>query len=245
MDDEPIKTVPNQNALKQPYILRIALGGILVLGVLPGLLVFIAAGTTAWWQAWAVIIFGIVTGIVSRIVLIFLSPDLALERARWTEFQNVQKWDRYLVPLVGVYLPLVVWITAGLDHRFQLAHPLPGWLVIVGFGLLISGYGLGIWAMLVNRFFSAVARIQVERGHKVVDQGPYRIVRHPAYAGGVLAWVGTPLALSTPWAFIPVGIIIGLLILRTALEDRFLRRELPGYQQYAARTPQRLLPGIW
>ena len=245
MNNESFKPVFNRDALKQRPILRVALGGILVLGVLPGVLVFIAAGTTAWWQAWAVLIFSALSGLLSRLALIHIYPDLALERARWTDVQGAMDWDRLLVPLVAVYLPLVVWIVAGFDHRFQASPPVAMWLMIAGFILLVTGYFLGIWALLVNRFFSAVVRIQHERGHQVIDRGPYRIVRHPAYAGGVLAWIGTPLALNTPWAFIPAGTIIVLLILRTALEDRFLLQELPGYPQYATKTSKRLVPGIW
>ena len=99
--------------------------------------------------------------------------------------------------------------------------------------------------MVANRFFSAVVRIQHDRGHKVVRDGPYRIVRHPGYAGGLYTWLTAPLMLGTLWAYIPALLTVCALVVRTALEDRTLIQELPGYAEYTARTRYRLLPGIW
>ncbi len=98
---------------------------------------------------------------------------------------------------------------------------------------------------LVNRFFSAVVRVQTDRGHTVVDAGPYRWMRHPAYAGGVIANLAVPLMLGSAWALIPGALTAALTVLRTALEDRTLRAELPGYADYAGRTRWRLCPGVW
>jgi len=97
----------------------------------------------------------------------------------------------------------------------------------------------------VNTFFSRVVRIQAGRGHRVVTTGPYRYVRHPGYAANVLAWPGTALALGSWWAMLPAVGIVLVYILRTALEDRTLHEELPGYAKYAQRVHYRLLPGIW
>jgi protein-S-isoprenylcysteine O-methyltransferase Ste14 len=99
--------------------------------------------------------------------------------------------------------------------------------------------------MTVNRFFSAMVRIQADRGHRVVENGPYRWMRHPAYAGGVIANLATPLMLGSAWALIPAGLTVALVVLRTSLEDRTLQAELPGYAAYAARTRYRLVPGVW
>jgi protein-S-isoprenylcysteine O-methyltransferase Ste14 len=99
--------------------------------------------------------------------------------------------------------------------------------------------------MVENRFFSGVVRIQTERGHTVCDTGPYRIVRHPGYAGNVLALPGVVLALSSLWTLIPAAAALIVAVTRTALEDRTLQEELPGYADYARRVRYRLLPGIY
>jgi len=97
----------------------------------------------------------------------------------------------------------------------------------------------------VNPFFSAVVRIQRDRGHRVIEAGPYRLVRHPGYLGGLLSQLAAPLVLESVWAWIPAALIVVLVGVRTAQEDRALRAELEGYVAYAARVPRRLLPGIW
>lgn len=104
---------------------------------------------------------------------------------------------------------------------------------------------IGTWAMVVNRFFSSHVRIQADRGHTVVSAGPYRVVRHPGYAGGILAWIAAPVFFSSYWVTIPSVAVITLTIIRTALEDRTLKEELPGYSEYTERVRYRLVPGIW
>ena len=98
---------------------------------------------------------------------------------------------------------------------------------------------------MANRFFAAVVRIQEDRGHTVISSGPYRVVRHPGYAGGTWTWLAMPLMLGTLWSYIPAIATVAFICLRTALEDRTLRKELPGYAEYAQRTRYRLVPGIW
>jgi protein-S-isoprenylcysteine O-methyltransferase Ste14 len=99
--------------------------------------------------------------------------------------------------------------------------------------------------MVVNSHLEVTVRIQDDRGHCVIDSGPYAIVRHPMYAGIVLQSVATPLLLGSSWAAVPVGITILLFAIRTALEDRTLRKELPGYEEFTTRTRFRLIPGLW
>ena len=109
----------------------------------------------------------------------------------------------------------------------------------------MSGTALSMWAVRVNRFFSSVVRIQSDRGHAVVMDGPYRWVRHPGYVAGIMLGPGLALAFGSLWALIPAGLMVLVLILRTWLEDRTLQRELPGYIEYAEEVPYRLAPGIW
>jgi protein-S-isoprenylcysteine O-methyltransferase Ste14 len=118
-------------------------------------------------------------------------------------------------------------------------------LHITAFVITALGYSLGTWATLVNRFFSAVVRIQRDRGHTVVSSGPYRLIRHPGYAGAVVTSLATPLLLGSLWALIPAVLAVCTLIIRTALEDRTLQEELEGYHDYTARVRYRLLPGVW
>ena len=98
---------------------------------------------------------------------------------------------------------------------------------------------------MTNRFFSAIVRIQTDRGHTVITDGPYRFVRHPGYAGGLIWYVMTPLILGTLWAYVPTLFVIALTVLRTSLEDKTLQAELPGYQEYTRQTRYRLVLGIW
>jgi protein-S-isoprenylcysteine O-methyltransferase Ste14 len=116
-------------------------------------------------------------------------------------------------------------------------------VVAAGFVLLVSA--LSVWAMASNRFFSGTVRIQADRGHTVVDGGPYGFVRHPGYLAWCISAPAIPLMLGSLWALIPSLLGMCALVLRTSLEDRTLRKELPGYEDYARRVRYRLLPGVW
>jgi len=116
---------------------------------------------------------------------------------------------------------------------------------VIGAIVLVLSSLFGTWAMLANRFFSAVVRIQTDRGHTVVTTGPYRFVRHPGYAAGVLGYLAMPLLLNSLWASILALLTIALIIVRTKLEDDTLQAELPGYVDYTQQTRYRLLPGVW
>ena len=156
-----------------------------------------------------------------------------------------RRWDKPLSSIIGLWGMLVVWIVAGLNVRFGWPPPVPiGWQVL-GAILFVLSTLFGTWAMLENRFFSAVVRIQTDRGHTVVTTGPYRFVRHPGYAAGIFGYLAMPLLLDSLWAFIPALLTIVLIIVRTKLEDETLQAELPGYVEYAQHTRSRLLPGVW
>ena len=108
----------------------------------------------------------------------------------------------------------------------------------------MGGYALSSYALIENRFFSGTVRLQTERGHEVVTSGPYRWMRHPGYSGALLVYLATPLFLDSAPAVLPMLLTTGLYIARAALEDRFLRSELEGYRDYAARVRYRLVPGV-
>jgi protein-S-isoprenylcysteine O-methyltransferase Ste14 len=206
---------------------------------------FLAAGTFAWPMGWVYVALTLLTILVSRLLALRAHPDLLVERMQAEDKADAKAWDKRLVPLIAIYLPLVMQIVAGLNYRFGWPPALPLWLALVGLALVVAGWAWATWAMTVNRFFSAMVRIQADRGHRVVENGPYRWMRHPAYAGGVIANLATPLMLGSAWALIPAGLTVALVVLRTSLEDRTLQAELPGYAAYAARTRYRLVPGVW
>lgn len=222
---------------------RTAVGFVVLFVVAAGLL-FGSAGTLAWPMAWAYLVLSLAGTAGTRVLVGRRHPDLLLERARGLRVEGTRAWDRWLVPWV-VFGPVIVLGVAGLDHRWQASHlgtpaaHLAG-VIVAAFGYVIAG-----WAMAENRFFSATARIQTERGHRVVETGPYRLIRHPGYAGSLLATLAVPVILDSAWALVP-AVLTGLaLVVRTALEDGMLRRDLDGYAAFASRTRFRLVPGVW
>jgi protein-S-isoprenylcysteine O-methyltransferase Ste14 len=217
---------------------------LLYLFLVPALL-FIFAGTTNWPMAWVYTALLLVSTIGSRLIVWRRNPDTLRERARFTASEGTPSWDRLLVPIVGLYGPMATMVVAGLDHRLGWSAVVPVIWQIVAALVIAGGYGLAVWAMVVNRYFSAVARIQQDREQVVVTSGPYRIVRHPSYAGAVLASLALPVMLDALWAAVPAAVMVVALIVRTGLEDRMLREELEGYQSYAGETRYRLIPGLW
>jgi protein-S-isoprenylcysteine O-methyltransferase Ste14 len=220
--------------------IRFFITSLLMLGIL-----FLAAGTIRWWEAWAYVGMSMVVLISSRLVLFLKSPDLVLERSSAVNKEDVKEWDRYLMPFTALVGPLSSWIIAGLDKRFGWSPDLPNYFQVIALMVIFLGSQLGSWAMIVNRFFSSHVRIQEERGHSVVNKGPYQYIRHPGYAGGILAWLAAPVFFSSPWLVIPMVLVIIASITRTALEDKTLIEELPGYEEYAREVKYRLVPGIW
>jgi protein-S-isoprenylcysteine O-methyltransferase Ste14 len=233
-----------QTAEPKPQLVRAAVGFVLYLLLAPGLL-FLCGGTLAWPMAWTYFVLSLAAALGSRLIVWRRSPDLLRERARFAEAEDAEPWDRLLVLVAAIVGPALSSIVAGIDHRTGWGPALPEVVQIMAAFLVAAGFGLGTWAMVENRFFSAVVRIQSDRGHGVVTGGPYRWVRHPAYAGAVLAFLAFPLMLDAVWALVPGLLVIAAIVIRTALEDRTLVEKLPGYAEYAGRTRRRLLPGVW
>lgn len=213
--------------------------------VLTPLIPFLASGNWRWWNGWLYLASTLFFMLVSRAIALSFHPDLIRERATASDRQDTKGWDKILVPLVAIWLPMAAILIAGLDERFQWTPPLPSLMVWVGFGFYALGFAGGTWAMVVNRFFSSHVRLQTDRGQTVVSDGPYRLVRHPAYATGLLAYGGIPLLLDSLLAYSVILILWLAIVIRTGLEDEFLMAELPGYKNYAANVPFRLIPGIW
>jgi protein-S-isoprenylcysteine O-methyltransferase Ste14 len=197
-----------------------------------------------WWEAWVYAIICILGFAISRMLAARHHPDLLAERARFMQHEDAKPWDKLLAPLVGLggaLIPLV----AGLDALFGWPPTFSLPAKIVSLILVLAGYALGAYALIENRFFSGMVRIQTEREHQVVSSGPYRWIRHPGYAGALLVYLATPIFLDALWVFVPVVFLGTVLVIRTGLEDRTLQDELKGYGDYARRVRYRLLPGVW
>jgi len=207
--------------------------------------IFLAAGTLRWPNGWVYYGLTAAAALVSRAIVALVHPDLLAERGQSQRAEDVKSWDRLLSFCVGLLAPMVVLIVTGLDKRWSWSPLLPSWVATVAVAVFVLSYAFSTWAMVTNRFFSGVVRIQKDRGHHVVTNGPYRIVRHPGYTGGAIAMIGAPLLLGSLWALIPAAAYVILIVVRTMLEDRTLQEELPGYREYAQRTRYRLLPGLW
>jgi len=221
-------------------IVRVVLVTLLMPAVLFG-----SANRLDWVMGWVFFGLLVVTSIVSRVAMLRKYPDLAAERARSLEAEDAKAWDKVLVPLVAIVGPMVTWAVAGLNVRFGWLPEVSPAVQIAAIAIVVLGYAFASWAMASNPFFSGTVRIQADRGHTVVSDGPYRIVRHPAYTGAFVSGLATPLLLGSWWALIPAGLTTVLLVVRTALEDRTLQEELDGYQEFARQVRYRLLPGVW
>ena len=219
--------------------------GLIIVHLLVPLVLLVSGWDLGWWQAWLYSVLIVVAGIGPRMWAEKRHPGLLAERSKLGKAQDVKSWDKVLAPLMAVSMSFLLVIVAGLDHHFGWSPVFPTWLNILGFILIVPGYTVAGWALVENRFFSSVVRIQTDRGHIVCDSGPYRMVRHPGYAGNVLALPGIVLALGSVWTIIPVIVALIIAVIRTALEDKTLQEELPGYQDYVRRVRYRLIPGVF
>lgn len=227
---------PKKGALR--WLVRETTGNLFLILILFGLV-----GRWDWWNGWALSAVYILWSLGSVIFILPVNPQMLAERAR--PQKGGKKWDVIMVSLMGVFV-LIMYVVACLDVRFGWATPFPLWLQIAGLIVAIFGYDvMVVWSMIANAYFTAIVRIQTDRQHTVATGGPYRFVRHPGYVGTILCYLATPFLLGSPWALIPAALAGLVLIIRTALEDKTLHEELPGYKEYAQQTRYRLLPGIW
>jgi protein-S-isoprenylcysteine O-methyltransferase Ste14 len=217
----------------------LALGGfIVVLAVL----LFLPAGTIRWPDAWLFIWLFFALTMLSIGYLWIVNPEIFLARSGIRE--GTRSWDRVLIVLVLASF-MGLFLVAGLDVGRLHGPRVPIWLMVPGYVLWCAGFALSIWVYRVNNFAEPTVRIQTERGHRVVDTGPYAFVRHPLYSGAMLMLLGVPLSLGSYWALVSSALGALVLIVRTVLEDRTLQAEQGGYRDYAAKVRHRLIPGVW
>lgn len=234
------ETTPETRRAIVKWVVQSALG---VVGY--GLVLFLVADTLDWVWGW--VLLGVIAAFLAAhpLILVPIDPELLVERGKGLRDEGVKTWDRWISALAAGVFPLASWVVAGLDVRLQWTGPVHLVYHLGGLLVMVLGYALFLWAMASNAFFAEGVRIQEERGHTVAAGGPYRTVRHPGYVGAILSQLATPFLLGSPWAMIPSVAAAALYVVRTYLEDKTLREELPGYEEYTQQTRHRLVPGVW
>lgn len=233
-----MQKAPGNSAVALRWLIRETVGNLFLIAILFGIV-----GRWTWWNGWAMsAIYLLWTG-ASIIFILPVNPQMLAERSR--PKAGSKKWDVVMVSIMGV-LVLVAYGVACLDVRFGWAPQFSLSAQIAGVVVAALGYDfLLIWSMISNAFFTTIVRIQSDRQHAVATGGPYRFVRHPGYVGTILFYLATPFMFGSRWALIPAILAAIALVVRTAMEDRTLQADLPGYQEYAERVHYRLIPFIW
>lgn len=204
---------------------------------------FLAAGRMDILRAW--IAFGLHLGgaIVGAILMLKFAPELANRRASAAE--GTKTWDKVILAIYFSLVLLLIPIVAGLDVGRYGWSQLGVNYAAGGIALYAAVFILFYWAMLINEHFEGTSRIQSDRCHKVIVNGPYRFVRHPGYVAMIFAGLADPFIIGSLYSLIPGTAAIIVVVIRTFLEDKMLQNELEGYSEYAKTTKYRLLPGIW
>lgn len=218
-----------------------AFGGLLFVPLVMAALLFIPAGTLDYWEAWTFLAVYSASSLAVTLYLMKRDPKLLARRMSGgptAEKEPVQKIVMSVVSLgfVGLFL------LAGLDHRFAWSH-MPASVALAGDGLVLLGW-LAIFCVFKANTFSS-ATIEMAPDQKVISTGPYALVRHPMYAGGLVMFLGIPIALGSWWGLAIVAVMVPALLWRLFDEERFLAKNLPGYAEYQQRQRYRLIPRIW
>jgi protein-S-isoprenylcysteine O-methyltransferase Ste14 len=214
--------------------------------VLVAILLFLSAGTFAWWRAWVLLAVLFLIRAFGALAVYRVNPALLRDRAKLPIHHDQSRTDRLLLLAVLATGFMGLPVVAGLDafHWHMLGRPA---LLLADLGLVLFGLGWTIknLALRANAFATTVVRLQRERAHAVADSGVYAFVRHPFYAADPMILVGLGLWLESYAAALCAIIPLSLMVMRLYLEERLLRRELPGYDAYTMRVRSRLIPGVW
>jgi len=203
--------------------------------------IFANSRRLGWTLGWIYVEMLAATLTINLACLLRWNPDLIRRRMRFGKFTKA--WD--MVWAVLFALAMIAIYVVALEEAGNGVSREPGVAWLLGLAIYTPGWALAIWSMIVNPFFEKTVRIQTDHGHRVIDTGPYAYIRHPGYVGFAGWIISTPLLLASTEAFVPALIAVGLLVIRTALEDRTLHEELPGYAEYTSRVRFRLIPGVW
>lgn len=232
-----MKADPDPNRQRRALLLR---GTAAVAVFTAGL--FVLAGHLRYFQA-------MVLGGASWLVLVVLAlgfgDRMGVIAERMKPAPNAKAWDKYLM---AAFMPLAgaVIVVAALDGgRFHWTAAVPLWVYPPAVLAFCAAAVFHLWAILSNEFYVSTVAVQLDKGHRAVERGPYAFVRHPGYLGIIVMEITIPLVLGSLWALIASGLASAVLLVRAGLEDRVLRRELPGYAAYAGRVRYRAIPGVW
>lgn len=209
-----------------------------------GVALFAPARTLDWPGGWIFLAELALSSAVSVVWLAKHDPGLLKERLR-APVQEGQSWRDRVVMLAIVLLWYGWTVLMALDVKRWHFSAAPDWMTYTGAVLIPLGFLAVLRTFRENSFAAPVVRIQTERGHRLIDTGPYAIVRHPMYAGAFIYLLGTPLVLGSWLGLAALAAIMGLLIVRIFIEEAALRKGLPGYAEYARRVRYRLVPGVW
>lgn len=211
---------------------------ILCLPIFIWLFFLIPAGTNAFWQVYVYFGMIIVPMLISTFYFLKHDPELLERRLNTRETESEQK----LIMSLFALSIFVMYLIPGFDKRFGWSDiPVP--LVLLADGIALIGYLSMLNIFRVNSFASRVIEVDVEQ--KVIDTGPYARVRHPMYTAALLMYLGTPAALGSWWAYLPISVVPILIGMRILNEESVLKRDLSGYVDYCERVRWRLIPGIW
>ena len=230
---------------KHPVSIPKVIAGVVFNVAFYALLLFVRAGTLHWWRAW---VFLAVTVVVMALAVFSILPDnadLFSQRAKGIIQKGQPLWDRVLVILLVVsYVGQIVFIPLDV-FRFHLVSKPGEFVSFLGLALYVAGWWIMTLAMKVNPFAVPVVRLQEERQQRVIDTGVYAVVRHPMYTGFVPMVVGPALWLQSYVAALLAIVPIAVLAARSVFEERFLKRELKGYEAYTKKVRYRLIPFVW
>lgn len=224
--------------MNQTQLTRIAYSRFLMAVPALGLLFFLPAGTLNYWEAWLYLIVLFTPAFFMVKYLIKNDRALLERRMRMKEKEREQS----LIVRLSYFYFLATFLLPGFDKRFGWSDT-PIWLVLFANGMVLLGYILVMRVFRENSYASRI--VEVEQGQRVIDTGPYALVRHPMYLGVTLLYVMTPLALGSYWSLILALLIIPILIARILNEEAVLTRDLVGYTEYQKKVKFRLLPLVW
>ena len=219
--------------------------GFIIGPVIMAAIFFACAGGMDLPRAWIYFIMIQVYYIIGTILIAVTNPALMNVRGARRSKVDSKSWDKILVPVYGIFAFYLQPALMGLDVGRYNWSGLSGSWMIAGIVIFTMGFIINYWAMYVNTHFETNVRIQSDRDHKVIQDGPYRLARHPGYTGIILTHMAAPLILGSFYGLF-AGVLAAItLIIRTSMEDRTLQLELDGYLAYKQKTKYRLIPGIW
>lgn len=204
-------------------------------------LLFVSAGTWDWWPGWAHLALWFFYMAVGTPLCLKFAPDLLRRRMKFGPRAETDP-DQKIFMAVAFPALLALYSVAGLDRRFGWSA-VPTVVIVAGMVFVVAGMVLAVAASLYNHY--AAATVTVEKDQPVIDTGPYAWVRHPMYSGVLLWFAATPLALGSWWALAPLVVMTAGLYFRIRGEERHLRAQLPGYDEYCRRVRWRLIPGLF